>query len=349
MILDSLLIAVALAGPPPVPPAGATPNGAVPERPMPSGKSTDKVADVIRSMTPAQRRALIEQFRAGEPLDDVRARAARKLVELGTNRADSSLTYRSGTIEFGNGLGVAKLGDQFRFLGPTDARRVMEQGWGNPPENAVLGMIVPADVSPMNIKRGWGVVLTYLADGHVDDGGGDLDGDALLGRVRKLAEKASRRREADGFSPLELVGWARPPTYDEQRRVLTWAQHVRMGNDETLNYSMRVLGRAGVISLDAAARMDHLDELEPRFDAIAKAVSFTKGNRYEDFTDGKDLEANYDLSGLVLGKRGTRTGSAWTSPGTLAGLFGLVALSGVFFAARRRRGQPGPAPTGGMT
>ena len=56
------------------------------------------------------------------------------------------------------------------------------KGWGNPEESAegVLGMLVPADISPL-ADSGWAVVITYDEDGYVDDKGAEsIDYTALL-------------------------------------------------------------------------------------------------------------------------------------------------------------------------
>lgn len=299
--------------------------------------------EAVRSLTSQQRRDLLERHRAGEALNERERALVEALVEVGVRRADSSLEYQSGRIELGDGLARIDLSDDFRFLGPDDARRVIEKAWGNPPEAGVLGLVVPRDVSPMNLKRGWGVVVTYVADGHVEEDAGELDADALMARLQRLAEKASTRRESGGYPPLGLVGWAWSPRYDRDRHTLSWAQHVRIGGDETLNYSMRVLGRGGVLYLDAVARMGQLETVRPQLEELAESVAFSDGNRYEDFVPGQDAEASYALTGLVLGKRGTKSGVDFGNPAFLAAGFGLLAVGGLLFGRVRRRRRGGTA------
>lgn len=52
------------------------------------------------------------------------------------------------------------------FLGPEGSRRLLTDGWGNPPHSAegVLGMLVPADVSPLG-PAGWASSSTYEEEG----------------------------------------------------------------------------------------------------------------------------------------------------------------------------------------
>jgi uncharacterized membrane-anchored protein len=56
------------------------------------------------------------------------------------------------------------LNDNFRYLGAADARKVLEQLWGNPPDDSVLGMIVPKGRGVLD-DTGWAVVVTYSDDG----------------------------------------------------------------------------------------------------------------------------------------------------------------------------------------
>src|SRR5262245_2614175 len=64
---------------------------------------------------------------------------------------EAKLGYQTGTIMLPGGMATIRLPETFRFIGPEGSRRLLVEGWGNPPATAegVLGMLVPANVSPL--------------------------------------------------------------------------------------------------------------------------------------------------------------------------------------------------------
>lgn len=64
-----------------------------------------------------------------------------------------SLHFRSGDIAVTEAEARFHLGSQFRYLEKADARRVLEEYWGNPPDDSVLGMIVPT-AAPLGTDNG---------------------------------------------------------------------------------------------------------------------------------------------------------------------------------------------------
>ena len=54
----------------------------------------------------------------------------------------NALQFRDGDIAIPTANAHLRLDRDFRFLGPDDARRVLEDLWGNPPDTSVLGMVV---------------------------------------------------------------------------------------------------------------------------------------------------------------------------------------------------------------
>jgi uncharacterized membrane-anchored protein len=105
-----------------------------------------------------------------------------------------------------------RLGDSFYFLGPADAKRVLIEGWGNPPGSAdgVLGMILPAGKIFAN---SWGAVVTYDTTGYVSDRDAkSADYDRLLKQSREGEDQENAQRQKEGFAATHLVGWAQAPT-----------------------------------------------------------------------------------------------------------------------------------------
>jgi uncharacterized membrane-anchored protein len=223
---------------------------------------------------------------------------------------EASLTYERGTVMLGEDLATLEVPAEFRFLGPDDAQRLLTEGWGNPPMDAPLGMIVPSGVGPLS-PEGWGVVITFEEDGYVEDDDAEtLDYDELLAEIQADTRAESEAREDAGYESIELVGWAAQPHYDASTHKLYWAQELRFGNQEphTLNYNIRVLGRRGVLVMNAVAGMSMLDEVETDMQSVMAFVDFNEGHRYTDFVPGADQVAVYGLGALVAGKVAAKVG-----------------------------------------
>jgi uncharacterized membrane-anchored protein len=214
----------------------------------------------------------------------------------------ASLKPQEGEITLPGGIARLDLPSEFRYLNPLDTDRVL-QAWGNPPDAHTLGMIVPADLSPM-AREGWGVVVTYNKDGHVkDDDADSIDYGKLLKDMQDSLAGRNTEREKQGYSAMTLVGWAEPPHYDKASHKLYWAQELQSGSSANhgLNYNIRVLGREGVLVLNAVAGLDQLGQIRTEMQKVTTAANFTAGNRYADFNGSTDKVAGYGIAALVAG------------------------------------------------
>jgi uncharacterized membrane-anchored protein len=215
----------------------------------------------------------------------------------------STLNFQQGKIALPNNIATLDLPANFRYLNPADAGKVLEQGWGNPPGSKTLGMIVPASVSVLS-REGWGVVVTYDKDGHVKDGDADsIDYSKLLKEMQEGTSEHNEERKKAGYPAMSLVGWAEPPSYSKSQHKLYWAQelHTDGADGNGLNYNIRVLGREGVLVLNAVAGMDQIAMIKKEMPAVTAFTEFTPGNRYSDFNESTDKVAEYGLAALVAG------------------------------------------------
>lgn len=227
---------------------------------------------------------------------------------------DASLRYQHGKIALPNGKAELNLGDRFRYLSPEDTDRLLVEGWGNPKGGASLGMILPADISPMSAD-GWGVIVEYEDSGHVKDGDAkEINYDELLADMQQGTKDSSAERVKAGYGAIELVGWASKPYYDEAGRRLHWAKELKFDGDKenTLNYNIRVLGREGVLILNAIANMEQFGAIKPELEQVVKVAEFTPGNRYSDFNEVTDRVSEYGLAALVAG--GVAAKAGWFAP-----------------------------------
>lgn len=223
---------------------------------------------------------------------------------------DSSLTYQSGVVELRHGLAELSLPDSLRYLDPEQTERLLVEGWGNLDGSNTLGMIVPGDMSPLS-GNGWGVVVRYEEEGYIpDDDAESIDYAAVLEEMKQSAAAENEARAAQGVARVELVGWAEPPRYDAHAKKLFWAKELAFEGSasNTLNYNVRVLGRRGVLTLNAVAGMSQLETVQAVMPAIITSAEFREGHRYADYEPGSDSVAAYGLATLVAGKVAAKSG-----------------------------------------
>lgn len=282
-----------------------------PERPPGWDTLDPETRSILESMDQAAIDALTQKAQGGAPLSPEEEKAAEGIARLSLFAFDQTLNYQSGDVAVGNGLATLHLGESFRYLNPSDAQQVLVDAWGNPPGAETLGMIVPADLSPVDPERGWGVIVSYTEDGHVeDDDAEDIDYDELLESMQEATEQDNAIRQEQGYAPIHLVGWAEPPHYDGERHTLYWAKELKSeeGGENSLNYAIRVLGRKGVLELNAVSGMSQLAAIKPQMETVYGLVEFEQGNRYADFDPDLDEVAAYGLGGLIAGKVAMKAG-----------------------------------------
>jgi uncharacterized membrane-anchored protein len=213
------------------------------------------------------------------------------------------LERHTGVVDLPQAKARLNLGTDYYYLDAAASRRVLVEGWGNPPDAAdgVLGMIFPARFKPLD-GPSWGAVITYQDSGYVaDKDARDTDYDTLLDDLRKSEPDDNAERQKAGYPSLHLVGWAERPTYDAARHVVIWARELKAGNAsvDTLNYDIRLLGRKGVLSLNVISSINDLPEVRAAAGHIADQAAFTPGQTYADFHKGQDKMAEYGVAGLI--------------------------------------------------
>jgi len=214
-------------------------------------------------------------------------------------------------VQLSGGMATITLPKSFRFLGEQDSRKLLV-AWGNPPEagEGVLGMLVPSDSSPLS-EDGWAIVVTYDEDGYVnDEDAKTLNYDKVLSQMQEETVENNEARQKEGFEPITLVGWAEPPHYDAQSHKLYWAKELKFGSstNHTLNYSIRILGRRGVLVLNAVSSIGQLATVKKGTPDVLAAVEFNDGHRYADYLPGTDKAAAYGIGGLILGATAAKAG-----------------------------------------
>jgi uncharacterized membrane-anchored protein len=270
--------------------------------------------------------------------------------EQEVEKIEAGLKWVTGRVVLGNNLAEVNLNSDFRYLGPEDARKVIVDLWGNPPSRGdSLGMICPADIEPSE-SGSWAVVFTYREDGYVkDDEAAKINYDDLLKQMQQAVRRENEARIKQNFPKVELVGWAASPRYDHETHKLYWAKEFAFadGTVHTLNYDVRVLGRKGVLAINAVAPMSQLTAIQEQMPEIIAMVNFLPGNRYTDYQQGNDKIAAYGLGALILGGVAAKAGLfkgliVLIIAGKKFIIIAAIAIGGFFARFFRKRAKPKP-------
>ncbi len=230
--------------------------------------------------------------------------------------------YSDTTLSIADGMAWLTVPEGYSFIGQDDARTVLVEMWGNPPENGEgsLGMLFP-DKYPPASSGGYGIDIFYTEDGYIDDEDAvDMDYDDLLESMQDDTDEESEARLEAGYERIKLMGWAQTPRYDATNKRLHWAKEFRFGDDgeNTLNYNMLFLGRRGYLTMNVIGGMDVLGEVNADQEEFLNAVAYQDGHRYADFNPEIDDVAAYGIGALIAGKILAKTG--------------LLATIGIFLA-----------------
>jgi uncharacterized membrane-anchored protein len=217
---------------------------------------------------------------------------------------ETAMKYESGTIALSTANVKLNVPKGFKFLNATQANYVVTKVWSNPPRTDILGMLLPEHSSVMD-ENSYAFIITYDDMGYVKDGDADkINYDDLLKEIQKEEVEENKSRVAQGFQEIHFVGWASKPFYDKTNKVLHWAKNIQfVGNEtNTLNYEVRILGRKGVLSLNAVSSMSNIDSVKKDIDKVLALPSFNEGSMYKDFDSNTDNVAAWTIGGLVAGK-----------------------------------------------
>lgn len=240
----------------------------------------------------------------------VPAAAQEESAQAAAEQLVKSLSFRDGEIAVPQAEAHFRLGPNFRYLEKADTRKVLEQLWGNPPDDTVLGMIVPTEPTLLE-DSSWAVVVTYSDEGYVsDEDAAKIDYDEMLANMKDSTQEENAARKEAGYGAVELVGWAVPPRYDGASKKLYWAKELAFEGSQghTINYDIRVLGRRGYLSLNAVAGMSELPVVQTGMQQLLTMTEFDAGARYADFDESTDKVAAYGVAALIGGGLAAKAG-----------------------------------------
>lgn len=225
-------------------------------------------------------------------------------AQLFIDSLEARLQYQHGDIMLPNEVGTLTVPESFEYLDANQSRFVLENLWGNPADSSVLGLIVPKNRGVM-ANNSWAFIITYEEMGYVEDSDADeIDYDELMDEMKSEAVAENEYRESEGYDAIEIVGWASEPFYDKEQKVLHWAKEIRFGENplNTLNYNVRILGRKGVLVLNAVSSINELSEVQSSIAPVLSSFTYADGLKYSDFNPELDEVAAWTIGGLVAGK-----------------------------------------------
>jgi uncharacterized membrane-anchored protein len=216
-------------------------------------------------------------------------------------KGQQPIQWTEGPAEVDVGKNVAglKLPDGLIFAGAKDTQRLLERV-GNIVDGTEVGLVTSAVEG-----EDWFIVFEWNDIGYVkDDEKDEIDADALLESITEANEEANAERVKRGGEPLHVIGWSEPPHYDARTHNLTWAILARDDQgDQVVNYNVRVLGRAGVMSVTLVDDPKNLEAVKPQVDRVIAALSYKPGKTYAEWVPG-DKVAAYGLTALVAAGAG---------------------------------------------
>lgn len=268
-------------------------------------------------------------------------RQAAEKLRYFIDSVNKTFKYETGTISLPNGIAKLNIPAGFKFLDAKQSKYVISDLWGNPPSEDILGMIFPGKGGAIG-DSSYAFVITYNEMGYVKDEDADeIDYDEMMKTFHKEEPEENKEREKQGYPPIHTVGWAAKPFYDKQNKVLHWAKELKFGTEEgvhTLNYDIRILGRKGILSLNAVSTMNELPLVKQDIDEVVHMAAFTEGNTYKDFNPDVDEVAAWTIGGLVAGKVLAKAGAlVFLAKFWKLIVLGFVALGGFLMKFFKRR------------
>ena len=213
------------------------------------------------------------------------------------------------------------------FLGSAGTRRFLELQGNLGDDNSFT--FAPGDLS-------WFSVFSFDRSGYVSDDE-KINPDELLTIMKKSNAEGNEERRRRGLETLVLEDWFVTPHYDIQTRRLEWGTRLRQASGGvTVNYAIRLLGRAGVMSAILVSDPTSLDKDIKSFKTALAGFDFNSGQKYSEFRTG-DKVAEYGLTALIVG--GAAAAAAKSGAFKFLGKFvGIGVLGGLAAAWAAIRG-----------
>jgi len=226
------------------------------------------------------------------------------------------------------GVAELEIPADYRFADERSARALLEQ-LRNPVPKNLAGFLIPPSGE-------WFALVELSEPGYVkDDDAAQLDAEAILSAIRRIAARQYQMQHGGGAPVVESVEWAVAPVYEPTVHRVEWAIKAVSGGNAVVNYVVRQFGRRHVLDFVGVVPAKAGLDLGP-LKAVANGMSFLQGQRYEDFQAG-DKVANLTLAQFLVSQdREAEELAADTQAGNVTGAISaktdFVWLATVFLA-----------------
>lgn len=167
----------------------------------------------------------------------------------------------------------------------------------------------------LSAEHNWWAAFSFRPTGYIKDDE-QIDADALLQQLKDGDAAANEERKRLGLPLMYTEGWYVPPHYDAQSKRLEWGLKLNSDGHTGLNYTVRLLGRTGVMNATLVSEPATFDADVKSFKSALPGLEFNSGERYAEYKPG-DRVAEFGLAALIAG------GAAAIA--TKKGLWGVIA------------------------
>jgi uncharacterized membrane-anchored protein len=184
-------------------------------------------------------------------------------------------------------------------------------------------------------RDGWWATFAFNPIGFVKDDE-KIDAESIMKTMKEAEGPSNEERKRLGLPALYTDGWYIPPHYDTESKRLEWGIKLHDSDGRNnINYSIRLLGRTGVMSTILVSSADRLDSDIKAMRTVLKGFDFNDGERYSEFKQG-DRIAEFGLAALIAGGAAavaTKKGFWAAAAAFFAAFWKVIAGVGVALAA----------------
>lgn len=219
-----------------------------------------------------------------------------------------SVHGKTGMIHFKECHANLKVPEGFVFLGKEEAKKLLVDYWENPESHVtdLLGVIIPKQ-SVCFYQVSMAYVVTYDNSGYIkDDDASSIDYNELLSDMKESTAEDNKSLPKEQQCTLE--GWAVSPKYLSDKHVLVWAKSLIIGGDKVVNYDMRILGKEGLVSINAVTDPEDVKEVDAKGNLFINSLTYDSGYAYSDFDPDTDRVSDWTIGGLIAGGVLAKTG-----------------------------------------
>jgi len=155
-----------------------------------------------------------------------------------------------------NDIAEVNVPEGYQFVGREGASTILGR-MGNPVPNNLIGLLASASAKG-------GIVLKYSKIGFVKDSDKDqINATNMMAAIQRVIDRQNIEAAKQGAPFISSAEWELKPSYDATANKLEWAIKAQAGKEIAVNYSVRMLGRQGVLEMVAVEPNEANFDLAP--------------------------------------------------------------------------------------